>query len=163
MIPTSNAIAAGAETSPHLNANVLAYRGPPAKPETTVKRLVDKDGVAKTTYSPSAYMMLVSRLEGMIRRGSVDRDLLVELGAQLNERLAHAPEQARQRIQALGEYSALGVEKFAALPERIVTNLQEQATARTALELLKQPGFAAVMKIESSAQLYGPGGVLRAS
>jgi hypothetical protein len=164
MYPTTHAVATSSEASAHLShPNVLAQRRVPDK----VKRQTSgEEAVANgagSVYSPNAYMLLISRLENMARRGELDPRTLDQLKTHMAFHLAVLPEHSRLTIQAIEGYAQLGVENLARLPDALVTALGNPEKAQAALEFLKQPAFAAYMRNEPRNRLYSAQGVLRAS
>ncbi|MCH8845031.1 MAG: hypothetical protein IID61_18895 [SAR324 cluster bacterium] len=164
MTPSPGIVTTSAETSSHLmNADVLSRRRPPERMDPIKQREEAQQAVGVTTYSPSPYMQLVSRLENMVRGQKLDPMALQQLRSQIGQNLTLMPETARRSIESLDEYANLGVDQFAALGDRLVSALQNPAQAQSALALLKQPRFAVHMKPNAGARVYGPQGMLRAS
>lgn len=157
-------ISGSAESSPHLmNSNVLSYRRGAEKLKQDSAGEGQGAGAAGMVYTPSDYLLLVSRLENMVRRGAAHRATLERLRGEIGRQLATLPEAARQRIQGTEEYARLGAEDFAQLPQALMAALQDAERSQAALDLLKQPIFAAYMRNEARARVYGPQGVMRAS
>ena len=164
MYPTTHVVTTSQEASAHLShPNVLAHRRVPER--------VKRQGAGEETgtsgpgsvYAPNAYMLLISRLENMVRRNQIDPRTLDQLRSHIAQHLAGLPEHGRQTVQAIDGYAQLGAEKFARLPEVLMRDLRNPHKAQAALEFLKQPAFVAYMRDEPANRLYSAQGVLRAS
>ena len=112
---------------------------------------------------PSPYMMLISRIDGMLAKGSTDQRVVNQLQNLIAERIAGISPAARRNLMELPVTQALAVDNAAALPGSIARGIDDTTRRESVMELLRDPGFAAAMKDESRTNTYGPRGLLRAS
>ncbi|MEE8434549.1 MAG: hypothetical protein V3S64_07160 [bacterium] len=112
---------------------------------------------------PSPYMMLISRIDGMLAKGGMDRRVVDQLQRLITERITGISPAARRNLMELPATQALGVDHAAALPETIARGIDDASRRESVMELLRNPGFAAAMKDEARTNTYGPRGLLRAS
>jgi hypothetical protein len=164
MYGSTGAIATSSESQAHLpHGNVLAHQRAVERPKRPAGAKETVGTAAGATYTPNAYMLLLSRLDNMVRRNELDQATLEQLRNHVVQHLALLPAHSRLKIQQLEDYGALGVEKLAQLPDAIVRTLRDHAKAASAMNFLKQPDFVAYMRDEPRGNLYGANGVLRAS
>ncbi|MEE8555047.1 MAG: hypothetical protein V3T00_04250 [bacterium] len=164
MYASTSLVTTSAESSAQLpHSNVLAHRRTPEQPKPELSGAQAGVGAEDTSSSPSTYMLLISRVENMIRRNALEQATVDELREHLARNLGTVPESTRQTVRNLREYVSLGVENIAQLADSVIRNLREPGRAQAALALLKQPTFVAIMRNEQRMSLYGPRGVLRAS
>lgn len=160
----SNTVTAGAETSARMpNSDVLLARHAPAKPELQGNKRPRSEAAQEDGFVRSAYLVLVSRLEDMVRNGARDEGSLAELRVLVGKRMAMLTESARQKVQALGEFQATGASTTQHLPNLLDALLRDRNTAETGFALLKHPLFVSYMKDDRQVVTYGPQGLLRAS
>ena len=164
MYGSTGAITMSSESQAHMpHGNVLAQQRGAERPK---RASTDKELAATTsgaTYTPNAYMLLLSRLDNMVRRNAVDKATLEQLRNHVVQHMALLPAHSRLKIQQLEDYGVLGVEKLAGLPDAIVRTLRDSTKAVAALNFLKQPDFVAYMRDEPRGNLYSANGALRAS
>jgi hypothetical protein len=113
--------------------------------------------------APNAYMMLISRIDNMIRKGRPEPRTVEQLARLLGERVQGLMLPARRHLEALPEVQALRVNSLRELPAVIAAHLEAGTESEALLALLRSPAFAAAMKDESRTATYGPHGMLRAS
>ena len=145
------------------NTYVNAPKPGPAFPlEEAAPVKVSVAELEATGLAPSAYTVLVSRLEN---RGGSDTSAIVELTDWIDSRMPHLSDQARRRIAALPEYAAAGLKPEAgALGPQIAVRLGQDGVTDSMLAFLKHPLFTAYMKDQQvRTTVYGPRGLLRAS
>lgn len=117
----------------------------------------------------SPYVMLISRVDGMLAKGGTDPKVVHQLQQFITERIIGSSPAARRNLMELPAIKALGVEQAAALPGTIASGLGAGSSKagpgrrESVMELLRNPGFAAAMKDEPRTNTYGPKGLLRAS
>lgn len=112
---------------------------------------------------PSPYMMLISRIDGMLAKGGMDRRVVDRLQQFITERISGISPAARRNLIELPAIQALGVDAAAALPGAIARGIGDAGQRESVMDLLRNPGFAAAMKDEARTNTYGPRGLLRAS
>lgn len=154
-----------ATTEPNIRSqsgDVLLRQHTPQRPEQ--KR---GDGVRIATATaeevPGAYMMLISRVDAMLREGRPQRATLNQLQDLLQTRLAAMPPGARKGLLVLPPVRALEVQNMLRLPGEVTRNVMAGNKGETVLELLRSPEFAAVMKEEQRTTTYSSYGVLQAA
>jgi len=128
----------------------------------------ESDAVKVTTGSspeevPSNYMMLISRIDNMMRRGQVDSEPVDELGSLLTLKISRMPAASRRALVALPEMQALEVENLAHLPLAIARRVFSGEDTAAVLNLLRNTTFASAIKDETRNTTYGPRGYLLAS
>jgi hypothetical protein len=145
--------------SAHVN---LSKRGPEAQGEGAGPVRMGVAELEANGLAPSAYTVLVSRLEN---RGANDTTAVTDLAEWIDARLPRISDQARRRIVALPEYGAAGLKpEFDSLARQIADRLNKGGVTEAMLALLKHPVFAAYMKDQQvRIAMYGPRGLLRAS
>lgn len=125
--------------------------------------------VQSSELSPSPYMMLISRIDGMLAKGGMDPRVVDQLHRLITERITGISPAARRNLMELPAIQTLGVDSAAALPGTIASGIGAESSQDdngrrdNVMELLRNPGFAAAMKDESRTNTYGPKGLLRAS
>lgn len=155
-------------TSPEAKAqlahsNVLAHRHAPDRAKRPAAGKPSGEATAGSVYSANAYMMMISRVDNMVRRGESDPNTLDELRTHIAQHLAVLPEHSRQTIRALEGYAQLGADTFARLPDTLIRAVSHAEKAPTALRFMKDPAFVSYMRNEPRHRLYNPNGILRAS
>jgi hypothetical protein len=164
MYGSTGAISTSAESQAHMpHGNALAKQRGAESPKRAATGKEAAATPSGANYTPNAYMLLLSRLDNMVRRNSVDKATLEQLRNHVVQHMALLPAHSRLKIQQLQDYGALGVEKLAQLPDAIVRTLRDSTKAAAAMNFLKQPDFVAYMRDEPRGNLYGANGVLRAS
>lgn len=145
--------------SAHVN---LSKRGPDAPVASDGPVRMSVAELEANGLAPSAYTVLVSRLEN---RGANDTTAVADLAEWIDARLPRISDQARRRIVALPEYGAVGLKpEFDSLARQIADRLNKGGVTEAMLALLKHPVFAAYMKDQQvRVAMYGPRGMLRAS
>ncbi len=113
--------------------------------------------------APSPYMMLISRIDAMLRQGRVDPRVVGQLRGMLVQRIGGLTTSARRALVDTPEARALGVEDATRLPDLVSARLQGGEPQEGLLALLRNPSFAAAMKDETRMATYGPRGLLQAS
>ena len=113
--------------------------------------------------SPGDYMMLISRIDNMLREGRFDREPVDHLARYLAGRIAQLPVGSRQNLQALPEMRTLGVNNLTLLPTTLSNGFHSRTQTPELFALLRSPVFAAAMKNENGPGTYGPRGLMRAS
>jgi hypothetical protein len=114
-------------------------------------------------YVPSRYMVLISRIDRMMRQGQPDRPLVDRLTSLLGERIAALTPRSRRTLEELPEVRALGVESLLQLPRVLAAHLHAGTQHEAVMALLRSPEFAAAIKDEARTTTYTPQGLLRAS
>ena len=105
--------------------------------------------VPATGFVPSAYTLLLSRIENNAADGAPERESIEELARMLAAKVARMSERTKRQISAL--------------PMHVRTRLVDNASVQSLLALLKHPLFASYIKDAQRASLYGPSGMLLAS
>ncbi|HEX7927141.1 MAG TPA: hypothetical protein VF678_06085 [bacterium] len=119
--------------------------------------------VAPTGYVPSAYALLLSRIENSAAHGTPERDPIEDLARILAGKMARMSERTKREITALPEFAAADINDLAALPMHVRNRLMNPPAVEALLALLKHPVFASYIKDAQRASLYGPTGMLLAS
>jgi hypothetical protein len=119
--------------------------------------------VPATGFVPSAYTLLLSRIENNAADGAPERESIEELARMLAAKVARMSERTKRQISALPEFAAAGLTDLSALPMHVRTRLVDNASVQSLLALLKHPLFASYIKDAQRASLYGPSGMLLAS
>ena len=164
MNATTHVVQTSAEAQAQLaHSNVLAQRRLPERAKRAQPGEQSQATAAGSVYASNAYMLLISRIENMVRRKEIDPSTLDQLRSHIAQHLTVLPERSRQTIQGLEGYGQLGAETFAGLPNTLVRALRNSDKAGPALEFLKQPAFVAYMRNEPKNRLYSAQGILRAS
>ena len=164
MYGSTGAITMSAESQTHMpHGNALAKQRGTESPKRAGNGKEAAAATSGATYTPNAYMLLLSRLDSMVRRNDMDKATLDQLRAHVAQHMALLPAHSRLKVQQLEDYGVLGVEKLAGLPDAIVRTLRDSTKAAAALNFLKQPDFVAYMRDEPRGNLYGADGALRAS
>ncbi len=114
-------------------------------------------------YVPSRYMVLISRIDNMLRKGHPEPEAIEQLSHLLSEKISAMNEHQRRNLQELPPLRALGVDNLVQLPRSVAGHLHAGTQSDTVLDLLRAPTFAAAIKDESRTTTYGPRGILRAS
>ncbi|MBI4083688.1 MAG: hypothetical protein HY423_13870 [Candidatus Lambdaproteobacteria bacterium] len=143
--------------------NVLAYRQNQAPAESNGEGRAIKLEIATPGFAPSAYGLMVSRLESLVNRNAVDEPSLERLRAHIAQRIGALGEDSRRALAALAEAHGVQAPRAAQVPARLQELLRNPAQAKTALALLKDTAFAALMKDQPRVRTYGPQGLMRAS
>lgn len=137
--------------------------------QTTETIRVPRVAVEPPELSPSPYMMLISRIDGMLAKGSMDTRVVDQLQRLITERISGISPAARRNLMEMPATQSLGVDTAAALPASIARGIRAGSSQdgdgerESVMELLRNPAFAAAMKDESRTNTYGPRGLLRAS
>ena len=145
--------------SAHVN---LSKRGPDAPVASDGPVRMSVAELEANGLAPSAYTVLVSRLEN---RGTNDTTAVADLAEWIDARLPRISDQARRRIMGLTEYKAAGLTpEFDTLGRQIAERLSKGGVTQAMLVLLKNPVFAAYMRDQQvRVAMYGPRGLMRAS
>lgn len=114
-------------------------------------------------YVPSRYMMLISRVDRMMRQGPADDPEVDQLTNLLGERIAGLTARGRRALRDLPEMQALGVDDVHRLPEVLAGHIHAGTEREAVMSLLRSREFAAIIRDESRTTTYGPRGFLRAS
>ena len=131
MYPSTTLVTTSADTSTQLSqSNVLAHRRAPERPKPELSVAQAGVGDEDASSSPSTYMLLISRVENMIRRNALEQATVDELRDYLARNLGAAPASTRQTVRNLREYASLGVENIAQLADSVTRNLREPAGAQ---------------------------------
>lgn len=145
------------------NPDLFSRREAYEQSASTEIRPVRSIGGETTEVAPNPYMMLISRIDGQLAKGGVERGVVEQLRSLLSARIAGLTPAARRNLLELPQARALGVEDASRLPAQVANGIQDEATGEAAMNLLRDPAFAAAMKDESRISTYGPRGFLRAS
>jgi hypothetical protein len=140
----------------------LSKKNPEIAPERSTSVRLTVEELEASGLAPSAYTVLVSRLEN---RSTTDKAAVQELVDWIGARLPRISEQARRRITGLAEYKAAGLTPaFDTLGRQISERLSKGDGTPALLVLLKHPVFSAYMKDQQvRVAMYGPRGMMRAS
>jgi hypothetical protein len=120
-------------------------------------------GAEEAAFSPSAYLMMISRIENQLRRGATDRPAVDQLSRMLAEKLSILTQRTRRSLLELPEVKTLGVDNLSQLPVLARSRLSSGEDTAPLLNLLKTPAFVAAINDEVRTRTYGPQGLLRAS
>lgn len=112
---------------------------------------------------PSAYALLLSRIENNAAAGTPERESIEQLARLLSAKLAGLSGAAKRQIAALPEFTAAGLTDLSVLPMHVRTRLAANTGTTPLLALLKHPVFVSYIKDAQRASLYGPSGMLLAS
>lgn len=112
---------------------------------------------------PPSYMLLISRIDNMMRKGQPEPEPVEQLGRLLVEKIARMTVSTRRILAGLPQVKALEVEDLTHLPRTVTDRIQVGDDSGAVMDLLRSPVFAAQMKNETRSATYGPQGFLRAS
>ena len=113
--------------------------------------------------APSGYMVLISRIDNMLRQGRPERASVEKLAQILADRIARLGPQTRRSLLEISQVKALGVDNLTQLPQTITAHIYAGTQREAVMGLLREPTFAAAIKDEFRIATYGPKGLLRAS
>jgi hypothetical protein len=146
------------------NANVrLSKRALDDMKRVTPAPAIATAEVPATGFVPSAYTLLVSRIENNAANGNPEKESIEELARMLAAKVARMSDRTKRQISALPEFAAAGLTDLGALPMHVRTRLLGNTGVETLLALLKTPLFVSYIKDAQRASLYGPSGMLLAS
>lgn len=117
---------------------------------------------------PPSYMLLISRIDNMMRKGQPEPEPVEQLGRLLTDKIARMTASTRRILAQLPQVKALEVDDLVHLPRVVTDRIQDDGIqtgddAGPVMDLLRSPVFAAQMKDETRTATYGPQGFLRAS
>jgi hypothetical protein len=160
----ASTVTAGSSTSNRMpDPDALAYKQNPSPAESKSEGRAIKLEIATPGYTPSAYALMVSRLESLVNRNAVDEPSLERLRAHIAQRIGALGEESRRALAALADLHGVQAPRATQVPVRLQELLRTPAQAPTALGLLKDTAFAALMKDQPRVRTYGPQGLMRAS
>lgn len=119
--------------------------------------------VSPAGHVPSAYTLLLSRIENNAASGTPERESIEQLARLLSAKLAGLSGAAKRQITALPEFASSGLTDLSVLPMHVRTRLASNTGTAPLLALLKHPVFVSYIKDAQRASLYGPSGMLLAS
>lgn len=156
----------GKQTEPNIrpqNPDLFLRQEAYEREQKTDLPKVSRTAVESPESFPDPYMMLISRIDGMLAKGKMDWRVVNQLQFLITERVTGISPAAQRNLMELPATQALGVEHAAALPGFITRGIDDSDRRESVMELLRNPGFAAAMKNEARITTYGPKGLLRAS
>jgi len=146
------------------NANVrLSKRALEDMKRVTPVPTIATAEVPAAGFVPSAYTLLLSRIENNAANGTPEMDSIEELSRLLAGKVARMSERTKRQISSLPEFAAAGLTDLSVLPMHIRTRLMDNTSVESLLALLKNPMFVSYIKDAQRASLYGPSGMLLAS
>ncbi len=154
-----------AATEPNIrnqSGDVLLRRNNPEQEEREGGEAVRIAGATPEAV-PGVYMMLISRVDAMLREGKPHRGTVNQLHELVYTRLAAMPPGARKGLLELPPVQALGVQNMLHLPGELSRNILAGTQGESVMELLRSPEFAAVMKEEQRTVTYSSYGILQAT
>lgn len=157
-------ISKGSDTNPRpQNPDVLLRQRPNDRARFAEAAQGSPFATGTVEYVPSGYMVLISRIDNMLRKGRPEREAIEQLSHLLSEKISAMNEHRRRNLQELPPLRALGVDNLVQLPRSVAGHLHAGTQSDAVLDLLRAPAFAAAIKDESRTTTYGPRGILRAS
>ncbi len=145
------------------NADFLLGQGTAEQGRTDESETVPGSVGEVSESLPPSYMLLISRIDNMMRKGQPEPEPVEQLGRLLMEKIARMTASTRRILAELPQVKALEVEDLTHLPRAVTDRIQAGDESGAVMDLLRSPVFAAQMKNETRSATYGPQGFLRAS